>query len=175
MLRLSKGRVSSATWVLVNLWKVAFLQDGPGGLRQALQSLVPEHGRCWRHTPERLTARGSLVGEPGPRTPLPVGPTPDLAKGQATRFAQDLPSAPDPHFLQSRAFPQQDPQEGPARHAQKVSLDGTVTVEMSTTLSSGPFRPPFAFSKRPMLTQYSSKPFQLGCLYWTVEESGVSS
>ena len=61
------------------------------------------------------------MGKPGPRTPLPVGPTRDVVKWQATRVTQDLPSAPDPPFLQSRALPQQDPQEGPARHAQKVS------------------------------------------------------
>ena len=121
MLRLSKGRVSSATWVLLNLSKVAFLQDGPGGQGQELQCLVSEHGRCWGHAPKGLTARGSLVGKPGPGTPLPVAPTPALVRWQAARFAQDLRSAGNPHFLPSQAFPWQDPQEGPACHAENAS------------------------------------------------------
>lgn len=121
MLRLSKGSVRSATRVLLNVSKVAFLQDGPGVPGQELQCFVREHGRSGRHNPEGLTARGSLVGKPAPRTPLPVAPTPAVVRWAACRFAQDLLSAGNPHFLPSEAFLQQGPPEGPARHAEKAS------------------------------------------------------
>ena len=125
MLRLSKGSVISVTWDLLNLSNqpscIRARIPRQEALGQEIQHLVPEHGHCRHHVPESLTARGSLVGKPGPGTPLPVAPTPALVRWQATRFALDLRSAGNPHFLPSQAFPWQDPQEGPARHAQKVS------------------------------------------------------
>ena len=73
------------------------------------------------------------MGEPGPRTPLPVASTPALEGCLAAKFAQNPLSAPDTPLLPSQAFPSRIHSQGLEARLKNLPLDGVAETSTQKT------------------------------------------